>query len=194
MRLRTFHVPRALAIALGCALAPHVLAQAPAPTPAPTTTLSESATGSSAVAGANISTLDSGIPGDPAATTAALPEPTATAAPATEGFFAPSTIVTATVVPGGDVLAPDSGTVDSSPGEPRSSASVASDRSLLEAVVAALSADAALRGTNLNVTVSDGLVTITGTAATSEQVARVHDVATRAAGAGRVSAAITPSG
>jgi hyperosmotically inducible periplasmic protein len=92
------------------------------------------------------------------------------------------------------VLEPDTGAVDSSPGESGSSASAASDRSLLDAVVAALSADAALEGTSLNVTVSDGLVTITGTAATSEQAARVHDVATRVAGAGRVSAAVTPSG
>jgi len=140
---------------------------------------------------------------DPAAT-AALPDPaattaepqaagTATAPGDAPGFFAPSTTLSATVVPGGALLTPDVAAVDTT-GADVGSASSASDRSLLDAVVAALSADAALMGTNLGVTVRDGLVTITGTAATQEQAARASDVATGVAGAGRVSAAITPSG
>ena len=222
MRLRIADPPAkvTLAIALGCALAFQAIAQTTSgqatraqsaatglPQAAATTALPDAAATTALPDAAATTDLPSAaattdLP-DPAAT-AALPDPaattaepqaagTATAPGDAPGFFAPSTTLSATVVPGGALLTPDVAAVDPT-GADVGSASSASDRSLLDAVVAALSADAALMGTNLGVTVRDGLVTITGTAATQEQAARASDVATGVAGAGRVSAAITPSG
>jgi hypothetical protein len=163
---------------------PDAAAAAALPDPAATTSVPDPAATTATPEPAATAALP-----DPAVTPA-VPDPVATPPVATQGFFAPSATLAATVLPG-TVLAPEMGTMDPSTED---SVSAAADRRLLDAVVAALSADPALRGTSLNVTVNDGLVSITGTAATPEQVARVHDVATRVAGAGRVSASVTPSG
>jgi osmotically-inducible protein OsmY len=72
------------------------------------------------------------------------------------------------------------------------SAASSSDQALLDQVVGALASDPSLSGAALSVTVSNGVVNISGHARDQAQANRARDVAANVAGDSRVSAAIQP--
>jgi hypothetical protein len=78
---------------------------------------------------------------------------------------------------------PTKATVGSSP----------SDREMRDSVAAALAADPGLHGAQINVLVSGGAVTLSGTALNPEQVKRAREVAARVAGSSRVTESIKPA-
>ena len=106
-----------------------------------------------------------------------------------QGFFAPS-IAEGVVVPGftpatpgvTPLDSPTNATVGSSP----------SDRSLRDSISSALADDPALQGARINVTVSNGVVSLTGTARDTSQAARARQVVEGVAGTARVNASIAP--
>ena len=106
---------------------------------------------------------------------------------ANEGFFrpAPEAIVVPAFPPGTPGVTPmDTGT------SPVVGSSTA-DRELRDAVASAISSDSQLQGARINVLVSDGAVTLTGTAKDLAQVERARTLAERLAGAAQVISSIT---
>lgn len=83
-------------------------------------------------------------------------------------------------------------------GSPRTAASGASvdgtaaagDQRLMDEVVSALAADPSLKGANVNVTIDNGSVTLSGTAQDSAQADRAKRVAEGIAGSGKVSSSV----
>jgi len=65
-----------------------------------------------------------------------------------------------------------------------------SDQAILDAVIAALSADSSLNGAVLQVVVSKGVVSLSGTARDNAQASHARTVAASAAGTARVTSAI----
>jgi len=65
-----------------------------------------------------------------------------------------------------------------------------SDQALLDSVIAALSSDASLNGAVIQVLVSNGVVSLTGTAVDGGQADRARAIAASAAGTARVNSAI----
>jgi osmotically-inducible protein OsmY len=70
----------------------------------------------------------------------------------------------------------------------------ASDQRLMDEVVSALAADTTLKGANVNVTIDNGNVTLSGTAQDEAQAARAKQVAEGIAGSGRVNSSIDKRG
>jgi hypothetical protein len=70
----------------------------------------------------------------------------------------------------------------------------ASDTSLRDNLAAAIAADPALQGAQINVLVQDGVVTLSGTAKDAAQASRARAMAERLVGSSRVSANIASSG
>jgi osmotically-inducible protein OsmY len=65
-----------------------------------------------------------------------------------------------------------------------------SDQAILDSVTAALSSDASLNGAVIRVLVSNGVVSLSGTAQSGDQADRAREVAESAAGSARVNSAI----
>ena len=66
----------------------------------------------------------------------------------------------------------------------------ANDQRLMDEVISALAADPTLKGANVNVTIDNGSVTLSGTAQDSAQAARAKQVAEGVAGLGRVNSSV----
>jgi osmotically-inducible protein OsmY len=69
-----------------------------------------------------------------------------------------------------------------------------SDTTLRDTVVAAIAADSSLQGARINVSVKDGVVSLSGTARDREQAERARAVVENIAGASRVNASISTAG
>jgi hypothetical protein len=116
-----------------------------------------------------------------------------TAAPnqgANEGFFrpAPDAIVVPPFTPATPGVTPIDTQTNATVG------SSTADRELRDAVASAIAADPQLQGARINVLVSDGVVTLSGTAIDQEQVDRARALAERLAGSAQVTASITAAG
>lgn len=72
--------------------------------------------------------------------------------------------------------------------------SSASDRTLRDSVAAAITSDPALEGARINVTVSNGVVSLSGSARDTAQADRARAAAERVAGSARVDASISTGG
>lgn len=87
-----------------------------------------------------------------------------------------------------------SGTGTAASGASVDGTAAASDQRLMDEVVSALAADTALKGANVNVTIDNGNVTLSGTAQDAAQAARAKQVAEGIAGSGRVNSSIDTRG
>ena len=72
--------------------------------------------------------------------------------------------------------------------------SSASDRALRDSVASAITSDPSLQGARINVTVNNGVVTLSGSAKDGTQASRARAVAEGVAGTARVNASISTSG
>jgi hypothetical protein len=120
------------------------------------------------------------------------PNDSAGQAPASQpGFFSPST-AEAVVVPGFTPATPGVMPVDTTTNATVGSSP--SDRSLRDAVAAAMTSDPDLEGARINVTVSNGVVSLSGMARDQAQADRARAAAERIAGSARVDASISTGG
>jgi hypothetical protein len=120
-------------------------------------------------------------------TTGAAPPPNLGA---NEGFFRPAP--EAVVVPPFTPATPGVTPIDT-----RTQATVGSstaDRELRDAVASAIAADPQLQGARINVLVSDGTVTLSGTATDQAQADRARALTERLAGSAQVTASINTPG
>jgi hypothetical protein len=136
-------------------------------------------------------------PAPPAPPVQVTPEPappndSAGQASATQpGFFASSTTDTV-VVPGITPATPGVMPLDTTTNATVGSS--ASDRTLRDSVAAAITSDPALEGARINVTVSNGVVSLSGSARDTAQADRARAAAERVAGSARVDASISTGG
>lgn len=130
------------------------------------------------------------VPPVPPPTAASNPEPAPVPNQGTnEGFFrpAPDAVVVPPFTPGTPGVTPiDTGT-------PIVGSSTA-DRDLRDAVASAIAADRLLQGARINVLVSDGAVTLSGTAIDQAQADHARAVTERLAGSAQVVANISTPG
>jgi hypothetical protein len=109
---------------------------------------------------------------------------------ANEGFFrpAPDAIVVPPFTPATPGVTPIDTQTNATVG------SSTADRELRDALASAIAADPQLQGARINVLVSDGVVTLSGTAVDQAQVERARALAERLAGSAQVTANITAAG
>jgi hypothetical protein len=165
-----------------------------------TTVLGQATTGGAVPSGSSAGGATAGqgpVTAGPANSAGMIPvappvrEPTAApGAGANGGFFRPAP--DAVVVPPFSPATPGVTPIDT-----RTNATVGSstaDRELRDAVASAIAADPQMQGARVNVLVSDGAVTLSGTAKNRGQVDKARAITQRLAGSAQVTASITTPG